>query len=154
MELNVRNGRVYGGFSQSMELCGIKHISVAHEVKCYRAYVLPILLFGSETWALTKEQSFMLERVRTSCLSSVPGGKLFSPLRVRAIATGFHSMLHCFIWPKSFTCEGYPYDGQAWGCVPFALQQGLCVAWPWMDAWVTFLRSWVCLALLDLKYVA
>ena len=38
--------------------------------------MLPILLFGSETWALSKEQSLMLERVHTSCLRSILGVKL------------------------------------------------------------------------------
>ena len=57
-------------------LWGSKHLSVSTKVKCYRAYVLPFLLFGSETWALSKEQPLMLERVHTSCLRSILGVKL------------------------------------------------------------------------------
>ena len=45
-------------------------------MKCYRALVLPILLFGSETWALSQAQLLVLERVHTSCLRSILGVKL------------------------------------------------------------------------------
>ena len=76
VELGIRRGRAYGRFKQFEKLWGAKHLSVSTKVKCYRAYVLPILLFGSETWALTKEQSLMLERVHTSCLRSILGVKL------------------------------------------------------------------------------
>ena len=68
VELNIRKGSAYGRFNAFKKLWGSKHLSVSTKVKCYRAYVLPILLFGSETWALSKEQSLMLERVHTSCL--------------------------------------------------------------------------------------
>ena len=64
------------GLTHGKKLWGSKHLSVSTKVKCYRAYVLPILLFGSETWALSKEQSLMLERVHTSCLRSFLGVKL------------------------------------------------------------------------------
>ena len=76
VELNIRKGRAYGRFNAFKKLWGSKHLSVSTKVKCYRAYVLPILLFGSETWALSKKQSLMLERVHTSCLRSILGVKL------------------------------------------------------------------------------
>ena len=49
---------------------------LATKVKCYKAYVLPILLFGSECWSLTKVQSQKLERVHSSCLRSILGVRL------------------------------------------------------------------------------
>ena len=55
---------------------GTKHLSLATKVKCYKAYVLPILLFGSECWSLTKVQSQKLERVHSSCLRSILGVRL------------------------------------------------------------------------------
>jgi hypothetical protein len=39
--------------------------------KCFRAYVLPILLFGSETWALTKQQAERLEVAHSDCLRQI-----------------------------------------------------------------------------------
>jgi hypothetical protein len=75
-ELAIRKGRAVGRFKQFERMWGTKHLSVVTKVKCYRAYVLPILLFGSECWALSKKQSLMLERVHTSCLRSILGVKL------------------------------------------------------------------------------
>ena len=42
-------------------------------MRCYSAYVLPILLFGCETWALTQQQLGGLERVHSSCLRQILG---------------------------------------------------------------------------------
>jgi hypothetical protein len=75
-ELAIRKGRAVGRLKQFEKLSGTKHFSVVTEVKCYRAYVLPILLFRSGCWALSKKQSLMLERVRTRCLRSILGVKL------------------------------------------------------------------------------
>ena len=75
-ELAARKGRALARFKQFERLWGAKHLSLATKVRCYRAYVLPILLFGSETWALTKKQSLVLERVHTSCLRQILGVKL------------------------------------------------------------------------------
>jgi hypothetical protein len=54
-ELAIRKGRAVGRFKQFERMWGTKHLSVVTKVKCYRAYVLPILLFGSECWALSKK---------------------------------------------------------------------------------------------------
>ena len=45
-------------------------------MRCYSAYVLPILLFGCETWALTQQQMVSLERVHSSCLRHILGVQL------------------------------------------------------------------------------
>ena len=75
-ELSTRKGRALARFKQFERLWGAKHLSLATKVRCYRAYVLPILLFGSETWALSKKQTLVLERVHTSCLREMLGVKL------------------------------------------------------------------------------
>jgi hypothetical protein len=75
-ELSIRRGRALARFGQFERMWGAKHLSLATKVSCYRAYVLPILLFGSETWALSKKQSLVLERVHTSCLRRMLGVKL------------------------------------------------------------------------------
>ena len=76
VELRIRKGRALGRFKQFEKMWGTKHLSVSTKVKCYKAYVMPILLFGSECWALTKEQLQVLERVHTSCLRSILGVRL------------------------------------------------------------------------------
>ena len=76
VELNIRRGKAVGRFKQFQKMWGTKHLSLATKVKCYKAYVLPILLFGSECWSLTKVQSQKLERVHSSCLRSILGVRL------------------------------------------------------------------------------
>ena len=51
VELAARKAKAVFRFRQFERLWGAKHLSVATKMKCYRALVLPILLFGSETWA-------------------------------------------------------------------------------------------------------
>jgi hypothetical protein len=76
VELAARKTKAVFRFRQFEKMWGTRHLSVATKMKCYRAYVLPILLFGSETWSLSQAQSLVLERVHTSCLRSILGVKL------------------------------------------------------------------------------
>jgi hypothetical protein len=77
VELNIRKGKAVGRFKQFEKMWGTKHLSVSTKVECSnKAYVLPILLFGSEWRSLTEEQSQMLERVHTSCLRNILGVRL------------------------------------------------------------------------------
>jgi len=76
VELRIRKGKAVGRFKQFEKMWGTKHLSLATKVKCYKACVLPILLFGSECWSLTKKQLQMLERVHSSCLRSISGVRL------------------------------------------------------------------------------
>lgn len=57
-------------------LWGMKRMSVAVKMRCYTGYVLPILLFGCEAWALTVKQAERLERVHSSCLRQILGVRL------------------------------------------------------------------------------
>jgi hypothetical protein len=46
----------------------MKNMPVSVKMRCYNAYVLPILLFAGETWALTRKQTERLVCVHSSCL--------------------------------------------------------------------------------------
>jgi hypothetical protein len=46
---------------------GTRSLSVKLKMQCFRAYVLPVLLFGGETWALTQKQADRLEVVQSDC---------------------------------------------------------------------------------------
>lgn len=72
-ELRARKGKALARFGQFERLWGVKGLSLKVKMVCYKAYVLPILLFGSETWALNQKQLLMLERVHTSCLRRILG---------------------------------------------------------------------------------
>jgi hypothetical protein len=67
-EERARISKAKGRFAQIQRLWGMKNMSVRVKMRCYNAYVLPVLLFASETWALTKQQTESLECVHSSCL--------------------------------------------------------------------------------------
>ena len=50
VELSIGRGKAVGRFKQFVKMRGTKLLSLATKMKCYMAYVLPILLFGSESW--------------------------------------------------------------------------------------------------------
>ena len=82
----VRKGRVYGRFGQFRRPWGSKHQCVClPKSSAVGRMCLPILLFGSETWALaeeqslgpiSKKQSLTLKHVDTRCCRSMRGVKL------------------------------------------------------------------------------
>jgi hypothetical protein len=51
----------------------IRKLKVNLKIKCYSAHVLPILMVGSESWALTKKQANHLEVVHSHCLGQILG---------------------------------------------------------------------------------
>jgi hypothetical protein len=61
VELAARKTKAVFRFRQFEKMC--KHLFVATKMKCNRAYVSPILLFGSEAWSLSQAQSLVLEPV-------------------------------------------------------------------------------------------
>ena len=73
LEVRARCGKALGRFAQMKQLWGMRRMQVTTKMKCYNAYVLPILLFGCETWALTQQQLDTLERVHSSCLRQILG---------------------------------------------------------------------------------
>lgn len=67
-EVCARISKAKGRFAQMQRLWGMKNMSVSVKMRCYNAYVLPVIMFASETWALTKQQTERLECVHSSCL--------------------------------------------------------------------------------------
>jgi hypothetical protein len=65
-EVNARIGKIWGRFNQMKRMWGIKSMNTTIKMRVYKAFVLPILSFGSETWALTENQIQQLERVYSS----------------------------------------------------------------------------------------
>jgi hypothetical protein len=70
-EVNARISKAKGRFAQMHKVWSLRKMSVALKMQCFRAYVLPVLLFGSETWALTKKQANQLEVVHSDCLRQI-----------------------------------------------------------------------------------
>jgi hypothetical protein len=78
VELAVRKTKAVFRFKEmwQFEIWGTRDLFVATKMRCYRAFVLAILLSESETWSLSQAQLLVLERVPTSCLGSILGVKL------------------------------------------------------------------------------
>jgi hypothetical protein len=66
-ETHLLNTKARGRFAGMQHLCCIHKPKVNPRVKCYSANVLPILTFGSEFWALNKQQANQLEVVHSDC---------------------------------------------------------------------------------------
>lgn len=70
-EINARISKAKGRFAQMQRVWHLRKLKVELKMQCFRAYVLPVLLFGSETWALTKKQANRLEVVHSDCLRQI-----------------------------------------------------------------------------------
>lgn len=70
-EVNARISKAKGRFAQMQRVWRVRRLSVALKMRCFRAYVLPVLLFGSETWALTKQKTDRLEVVHSDFLRHI-----------------------------------------------------------------------------------
>jgi exonuclease III len=56
-EVTARISKARGRFAEMQRVWGARSLSVKLKMQCFRAYVLPVLLFGSETWGLTQKQA-------------------------------------------------------------------------------------------------
>jgi hypothetical protein len=70
-EVTARISKARGRFAEMQRLWGTRSLSVKLKMQCICAYVLPVLLFGSETWALTQKQADRLEVVHSDCLRHI-----------------------------------------------------------------------------------
>jgi hypothetical protein len=70
-EVTARISKAKGRFAQMQRVWSARRLPVALKMQCFRAYVLPVLLFGAETWALTQKQADRLEVVHSDCLRHI-----------------------------------------------------------------------------------
>lgn len=70
-EVTARISKAKGRFAAMQRLWCAHSLSVKLKMRCFRAYVLPVLLFGSETWGLTQKQADRLEVVHSDCLRQI-----------------------------------------------------------------------------------
>jgi hypothetical protein len=70
-EVTARISKTRGRFAEMQRVWGARSLGVKLKMQCFRAYVLPVLLFGSETWALTQKQADRLEVVHSDCLRHI-----------------------------------------------------------------------------------
>jgi hypothetical protein len=70
-EVTARISKAKARFAQMQRVWGVRKLKVSLKMQCFRAYVLPVLLFGSETWALTQKNADRLEVVHNDCLRQI-----------------------------------------------------------------------------------
>jgi hypothetical protein len=72
-EVVARISKAKGRFAQMQRVWGLDKLKLSLKMQCFRAYVMPILLFGSESWALKSAEADTLDRVQThSVLAADP----------------------------------------------------------------------------------
>jgi hypothetical protein len=67
-EVAARVRAAKGRFAQMHRVWGIQRLPLWLRMQCYNAYVLPTLLFGAETWAVTQQQQRSLQSVHNGFL--------------------------------------------------------------------------------------
>ena len=70
-EVTARISKAKGRFAQMQCLWSARKLPVALKMQCFRGYVLPVLPFGGETWALKQSQADRLEVVHSDCLRHI-----------------------------------------------------------------------------------
>jgi hypothetical protein len=74
-EVSARAGKALGVFQGFKGVWDNKYMKLADKLVVYRAFVMPHLLYGVETWNMTKAQIQQLEVVHSACLRTLIGAK-------------------------------------------------------------------------------
>lgn len=74
-DMRARKGQAWGAFWKMKEIWKSKSIKIQLKVRLFKASCLAILLYGSETWTLTKQQKQVLNSFATSCYRIMLGVK-------------------------------------------------------------------------------
>ena len=69
-EINIRIGRAASVF-QNLHNAWRAKIKISTKVKIYNAVVITTLLYGAETWAITKQQEQRIDAFDSRCLRSI-----------------------------------------------------------------------------------
>ena len=69
-EINIRIGRAASAF-QNLRHTWRAKIKISTKVKIYNAVVITTLLYGAETWAITKQQEQRIDAFDSRCLCSI-----------------------------------------------------------------------------------
>ena len=74
-DVNARISKAKGRFAQMQ----MQRLRSARKMQCFWGYVLPVLLFGGETWALKQSQVDGLEVVHQAQLIADPEPQILAP---------------------------------------------------------------------------
>jgi Reverse transcriptase (RNA-dependent DNA polymerase) len=74
-EIQRRLGMAHGAFGTLKEGIWKSRIALYTKIRLFNAYVMPVLLYGSETWAFGKKEQLRLDAFGTKCLRLICGIK-------------------------------------------------------------------------------
>jgi len=66
-DIRVRKGQAWAAFWKLKDIWKAKNVSIQLKIRLFKATVLSILLYGSETWITNQQQKNMLDSFATSC---------------------------------------------------------------------------------------
>jgi hypothetical protein len=67
-EVAARRGSGFGVFNSLEGVWGNRYLKVCDKVAVYKTFVLPVFLYGAETWNCTAAHTLVLERAHSACL--------------------------------------------------------------------------------------
>ena len=84
-EMDVRNVRALAAFRQFQDIWASPKLCTKRKMDVYRTFILPIFLYGCETWTWTEVQMGRLEVTHSNCLRRIIGVKLTDRHRLETI---------------------------------------------------------------------
>ena len=66
-DIRARKGQAWVAFWKLKDIWQAQNVSIQLKIRLYKATVLSILLYGSETWITNQQQKSMLDCFATSC---------------------------------------------------------------------------------------
>eukprot|EP00955_Chlamydomonas_euryale_P036617 350494-Chlamydomonas_euryale.AAC.24 len=97
--MDVRTVRALAAFRQLQDICASPKLSNKPDINVYGKFVLPISLYGSETWTWTEVQMGRLQVTHFNRLRRMVGVKLTDRHRLETIreqcgTSSMHLMVH------------------------------------------------------------
>ena len=72
-EISKRLGLAGSAFGSLRTNIWNSMLALSTKVRLFHTYVLPVLLYGAETWSVTKEDQLQLDAFGTQCLRLISG---------------------------------------------------------------------------------
>ena len=89
-DLACRKGQAWSAFWRLEHVWRAKHINLQLKLNIYKTAILSVLLYGGETWAMTKQMELELDGFGTNCLRIILGIKRIDRVRNELIYEQTH----------------------------------------------------------------
>ena len=72
-DLKNRPSKARGTYVRLIKIWNSKSISKRTKMKLYKTLILPVLMYGCETWKMTKSDEHVLNMFQNKCLRKIHG---------------------------------------------------------------------------------